>query len=353
MTDAAAQPNMGTFGSPDERFPSTFAPGKDFAGGNDTDTSGAGKQDVSLDLSFGETPMEFQKVNLLGSRLQQAAIYSLVLSLNTISYLDVRGNNLDAAFGWRLIKAMKKKYLQLEFCNGIDVKAIRENKITKLNLSSFENHLGIYGIEVVGAIFLAHFIRLNSSIKAISFRRNEVEKDGAKALAQSMIGNTKCAIAHVNMMGKSKKRRTGIDFTKFRVNGVQEVPLSKCGLDDDDVVFLEEWLLRYDCTTDVNLSWNNFFGEGVRKLHRYVLNTKTLKRLNLRGVPLDLEGVSLMAKALAQNTTLDHCVFSCRACFGIQKDKQVVMHSLAVAIAKHPTLSIVNIFDKDHRQMHF
>lgn len=99
-------------------------------------------------------------------------------------------------------------------------------------------------------------------------------------------------------------------------------------------------LLRHDCTKDLNLSNNNFFGEGVRKLHRYVLNTKTLTKLNLNGVPLDLEGVSLLAKAVAGNQSLENCSFPVRPALGIQKEKQVVMHSLAVAIAKHPTLQL-------------
>ena len=95
--------------------------------------------------------------------------------------------------------------------------------------------------QVVGAIFLAHFLRINSSLETLSFRRNQVQKDGAKALAQSMIGNAKCAIKSVNSMGISKKLRTGIDFRKFRTNNVPDVNCAKCQLDDDDVVFLEEW----------------------------------------------------------------------------------------------------------------
>lgn len=122
---------------------------------------------VALDLSFGDTPMEFQKVNFLGSRLQQAAIYSLVLSVNQITYLDVRGNNLDAAFGWRLIKSMKKKYLQLEYCNGIDLRGMKANEQKTLDLCSITGHNGIWGIEVVGAIFLAHFLRYSAILSGI------------------------------------------------------------------------------------------------------------------------------------------------------------------------------------------
>ena len=43
------------------------------------------------------------------------------------------------------------------------------------------------------------------------------------------------------MMGIDEGRRTGIDFTKFRTNEVTDVKLANCSLDDDDIVFLEEW----------------------------------------------------------------------------------------------------------------
>merc|ERR1719261_597903 len=104
-----------------------------------------------LDLSFGYTPMQFEKINLIGSGLSEQAISSLVLSVANITYLDLRGNNLNAAFGWRLVKAMKRRYLQLEYCNGVHTRALRENAVEELNLASFSGHLGMYGIEVVGA----------------------------------------------------------------------------------------------------------------------------------------------------------------------------------------------------------
>ena len=42
-------------------------------------------------------------------------------------------------------------------------------------------------------------------------------------------------------MGVSKKYRRGIRFADFRTNEVTEALLPKCGLDDDDIVFLESW----------------------------------------------------------------------------------------------------------------
>ena len=84
------------------------------------------------------------------------------------------------------------RYLHLDFCNGVDTKEIRENKVEKLRLSgmNFDAGNGIYyGMEVVGAIFLAHFLRINTSLTTLDFRRHDVQKDGAKALAQAIIGH--------------------------------------------------------------------------------------------------------------------------------------------------------------------
>eukprot|EP00397_Hematodinium_sp_SG-2012_P001205 GEMP01001206.1.p1 GENE.GEMP01001206.1~~GEMP01001206.1.p1 ORF type:complete len:1723 (+),score=302.95 GEMP01001206.1:235-5403(+) len=302
---------------------------------------GAAANDA-LDLSFGETSLHFDKVNLLGSNLSTHAIYSLILSLSNITYLDVRGNKLDSGFGWRLIKAMKKRYLQLEICNGISVRDVRDNKITDLNLSGFENHNGLYGIEVVGAIFLAHFLRLNSSLTSIHFRRNNIQKDGAKALAQSMISNVNCKIQFINLMRPTQ--RTGFDFMEFRSNQLQSVNLSKCRLDDDEMVFLEEWLLRHDCVTDLDVSHNNFSHEGVRKLHRYVASTKKLKKLNCFMLPYDIDGCGLMIKAISENTSLSSATIHLAPALGVTKEKQVMMHQFAVGLLKHPCLATYGFF---------
>ena len=108
--------------------------------------------------------------------------------------------------GWKLVKAMKRRYLQLEYCNGVHTRALRDNVLSVLNLSTFNGHQGIFGIEVVGAIFLAHFLRLNSSVTDLCFRRNDVQKDGAKALAQSLLGP----------LGSCHRRSKGPIFTFFQ-----------------------------------------------------------------------------------------------------------------------------------------
>jgi len=271
-------------------------------------------QEKGLDMSFGYTPQTFEKVNLLGSQLKDQAIESLVLSVPNITYLDLRGNFLDATFGWRLIKGMKRRHLLLEFCNGVNLRGLRDNIVETLNLSNFTGHLGLYGIEVVGAIFLAHFLRINSSLQFLCFRRNDVQKDGAKALAQSLLGNPESRLRIVNYMGPARPMgaarsdrpsETGIDFSAFRVSALQTVHLQKRMLDDDDFVFLEEFLHRYDCVTDLDISDNHICGEGVRKLVRYIKDTQSLRRLRSHGLPVDLEGTGSLARAVTENGTLE------------------------------------------------
>jgi len=271
-------------------------------------------KEKGLDMSFGYTPQTFEKVNLLGSQLKDQAIESLVLSVPNITYMDLRGNFLDAAFGWRLIKGMKRRHLLLEFCNGVNLRGLRDNVVDTLNLSNFSGHLGLYGIEVVGAIFLAHFLRINSSLQFLCFRRNDVQKDGAKALAQSLLGNPDSRLRVVNYMGPSRPMGTlrserpsevGIDFSAFRVSALQTIHLQKRMLDDDDFVFLEEFMHRYDCVTDLDISDNHISGEGVRKLVRYMKDTQHLRRLRCHGLPVDLEGTGSLARAVTENGTLE------------------------------------------------
>lgn len=302
-----------------------------------------------LDLSFGITPMTFEKINLIGSTLSEQAIYSLVLSVPNITYLDLRGNNLNAAFGWRLVKAMQKRYLMLEFCNGVHLRGLRNDTETTLNLSGFnrgplDGHMGMYGIEVVGAIFLAHFLRLNSSLTELGFRRNDVQKDGAKALAQSLLGNPKCELRTIIGMGASRMPevsrggKPGIDFAMFRAGTLTTVHLSRRVLDDDDFVFLEEWLRRYQCVTDLDISYNPIWKDGVRKLVRFVKETTTLLKLNCVGLPVDLEGTGMLARAVAENETLEHVALPLGPCQE-HPDRQQMLQQLGVGIARHPKLA--------------
>jgi hypothetical protein len=313
-----------------------------------------------LDLSFGYTPQQFEKINLLGSGLSEQAISSLVLSVQNVTYLDLRGNNLNAAFGWRLVKAMKRRYLKLEYCNGVFTRGLSNDEIDQLNLASFDGHHGLYGIEVVGAIFLAHFLRLNKSLTFLNFSRNDVQKDGAKALAQSLLGNPACNLRTVNGMGASlcpspnRGGKGGIDFGEFRSGNLVTVNLSRRMLDDDDFVFLEEWLRRYDCVRTLDISHNligqprwdgtGYTRDGIRKLTRHIKDTKTLTTLHCVGLPVDLEGTALLARAVVDSLTLETVSLPLGPCTE-KPEIQTVLHQLGVGIAQHPTVKQFGVLD--------
>eukprot|EP00439_Symbiodinium_sp_Y106_P009970 s4495_g1.t1 len=325
--------------------------------GASTAASHPAEMSSGLNLSFGFTPMQFEKIDLRGNHKPgpgEHAIESLVLSVDNITHLDLRGNRLNAAFGWKLIKAMKKKYLNLEFCNGIPLRALRMNSIQVLDLSPRASHVGMpwtedskeaavefanrgmYGIEVVGAIFLAHFLRLNTSLISFNFRLNHVEKDGAKALAQSLLGNAQTLLQTVNTMGPTKMK-PGINFSHFKTGQLTTVDLSKRGMDDDDFVFLEEWLRRYDCVTDLNISWNFMSRDGIRKLTRHIKETKVLTKLNCVGLPVTQEGSALLARAVIENHTLVQVALPLGHCHDTP-ERQQMLQQLGVGLASHPSL---------------
>lgn len=301
-------------------------------------TGASQRPGAGLDLSFGDTPMQFERINLLGSELSEHAISSLVLSVPNITYLDLRGNRLSAQFGWKLVKSMKKKYLNLDFCNGIHLRDLKSNRMDTLNLAGFSQHHGMYGIEVVGAIFLAHFLRLNNSLRHFNFKRNDVEKDGAKALAQSLLGNPHCALVTVNTMGPSKNgAKPGIDFQLFRAGNIRVVNLPKRLLDDDDFVFLEEWLRRYDCVEELDISGNLLSRDGVRKLARYVKDTATLRKLNAAGLPVDLDGTQLLSQATVQNQTLQRVALPLGPCDD-NVERHQMLQQFGLGLYNHPCM---------------
>lgn len=293
-----------------------------------------------LNLSFGIQGLQFENINLKGSELGESAIFSLVTSVSHITSLDLRGNRLSAAFGWRLVKAMKKKYLSLKECNGVPLEKLRHNTISKLDLASVHNNDCMYGIEVVGAIFLAHFLRLNSSLTELDFRRNNVEKDGAKALAQSLLGNAQCQLQVVNGMEKEARgsKPTGLDFADFRTSQLTVLNLSKKMLDDDDFVFLEEWLRRYDCVTDLDISQNTMRKDGVRKLSKYVKETKTLRKLNATHLPVDFEYSAMLANAVIDNETLEEAALPLGPCNDNQ-DQQQMLQDFGMGLWDHPRMN--------------
>ncbi|CAK0856922.1 unnamed protein product [Prorocentrum cordatum] len=295
---------------------------------------------LGLDLSFGIQGLQFENINLVGSELGESAIFSLVTSVSHITSLDLRGNRLSAAFGWRLVKAMKKKYLSLEYCNGVPLHKLRHNSISRLDLASVHNNHCMYGIEVVGAIFLAHFLRLNSSLTELDFRRNNVEKDGAKALAQSLLGNAQCQLRVVNGMQLKAvgSRPIGCDFADFRTSQLTVLNLTKLMLDDDDFVFLEEWLRRYDCVTELDISQNVIRKDGVRKLAKYVKETKTLLKLNATHLPVDFEGSAMLASAVLDNETLEEAALPLGPC-NDNPDQQQMLQDFGIGLWDHPRMN--------------
>lgn len=296
----------------------------------------AHKHDVAPPAS-GEA--KFAKVNLIGSMMNEHAVFSLVThqtQTDGITYLDLRGNGLSHEFGWRLIKAMAKQYTKLDFCNGIDTKKIRENDIDELNMTGFLSHNGLFGIEPVGAVFLAHFLRTNTSLQKIQFQRNGVGKDGSKAIAQAIIGNAGSQINEVNGMKPVKKR--GVHFSKFQNKEVETIRMPNHNLNDEDIVFLEEYLSRYDCVKELDLKGNQFFGDGVRKLGRYIGSSTVLEILRLDNVPISLEGIQLLTKGVAANTSLTWIAFPIGVTYGASKELLHVMNQFSVALARHPKM---------------
>eukprot|EP00916_Digyalum_oweni_P014404 GHVL01023642.1.p1 GENE.GHVL01023642.1~~GHVL01023642.1.p1 ORF type:complete len:1616 (+),score=219.26 GHVL01023642.1:253-4848(+) len=107
-------------------------------------------------------------------------------------------------------------------------------------------------------------------------------------------------------------------------------------LDDEDVIFLAEWLSRFDCVVNLNISWNLIGFEGIKKITKHLKNTNTLKTLMLTGVNVDKNGLDLFTQALAVNASLEFLSFTIDYnCF--YKDDENI-ETFARLLAFHPSL---------------
>eukprot|EP00397_Hematodinium_sp_SG-2012_P000310 GEMP01000310.1.p1 GENE.GEMP01000310.1~~GEMP01000310.1.p1 ORF type:complete len:1691 (+),score=330.69 GEMP01000310.1:326-5398(+) len=299
---------------------------------------GQAEKRAALDMAFGEAPESMESINMFCSKTQQDAVFSIILSANNLKHLEIRGNGLNADFGWKLIKAMKNSYLSLRTMNGMNVGALKDNKLRHLNLVGFKSGNGIFGIEVCGAIFLAHFLMINRSLESLKFQNNNVEREGAKALSQAILTNAGSTIRSVNHMGQRLNTEKGIDFTQFRQSNIRSIDLSYCNVTDEDLIFLIEWLEKYDCVQHLDLSHNMIRDEGIYKLQRYLGTTKRLRSFNIAMAPLDTGHIAMFTKALHENKTLEAVNFHIGRACGVESDKQQVLHDLAMVITHHPTI---------------
>merc|ERR1719446_1843823 len=149
--------------------------------------------------------------------------------------------------------------------------------------------------------------------------------------------------------------KIGIDFSQFRTSQLVTVNLSKRMLDDDDFVFLEEWLRRYDCVRTLDISYNligqprwdgtGYTRDGIRKLTRYIKDTKTLTSLHCQGLPVDLDGCNQLARAVIESQTLESVTLPLGPC-DEKPERQTMLQSLGVGLAKHATIKQFGMWAK-------
>jgi len=74
---------------------------------------------------------------------------------------------------------------------------------------------------------------------------------------------------------------------------------------------------------DLDVSDNLFCHDGVRKLARYIKDTRSLRKLNCAGLPVDLDGSQLIVQAVVQNDTLEQAAVPLGPC-----DENVERHQM-------------------------
>jgi len=300
--------------------------------------------DREVDVAFGESG-DMERINMFCSVNNPEGIYAIVRAATNVRYLDIRGNKLGIDMGRKLLASIKNP-LQLQSMNGMNLAAIRENKMKRLNLVSLKStNDGLFGIEVCGALFLAKFLAVNTSLEGIKFQNNHVGKEGTLEICRAILNNEQSNISSVNHMGirrtpGKKEEFKGFDLKELRQNKVSlAVDLSDTNLADEDLIFLMEVLEKYDCVRSLDLSYNVIHEDGFAAILQYLSRTKTLSNLNLAMAPLTTDHLAALAKGIQQNKTLRSINFHIGSAVGVHNKQKQVIHDIAQVLIQHPTLS--------------
>ena len=113
-----------------------------------------------------------------------AALADGLKSNSTVQQLRVNSNGLDADAGRLFLPIVDKSHF--EVFDGIPIKQIRENTVTKLDLKGSKGKQ----LEACGGIVLAHVLTGNTSVHELDVSANGLGPDAGKAMAASIADNS-------------------------------------------------------------------------------------------------------------------------------------------------------------------
>ena len=188
---------------------------------------------------------------------------------------------------------------------GIPVQQMREDSVTKLNLSN--RGIRSSHTRVTAAMLVAHLLPATSVLKNLSIAYNEIDREAAQQLAAAALGSS------------SLELLSEVPIKELREDKSTELKLEGKGLGVTEGIVLAKLIKVNGALTSIDLSGNQlcsiwfdlmgqqrgtYTAEGITAIADALRVNAVLTNLRLDGNNIGVDGAKAIAKALKANAVL-------------------------------------------------
>ena len=200
----------------------------------------------------------------------------------TLSSLDLSGTGISDAGVLSLVEVLKTN----------------ASSLTSLLLSDIKiSHQSLKSI--------AEVLRVNSTLKELTFEGNKVGVGGTKLIAESLKANTTLKL--LSLSRNNIKAKCGSLFSdSLKVNGTLEsLTLAKNALGSHGAQRLSDGLRVNTSLRHLDLSWNSIGSEGAESIAEIIRVNASLTSLELKRNNIGDPGANKVSEALKDNVSLE------------------------------------------------
>ena len=232
----------------------------------------------------------------------------------TLSSLDLSGTGISDAGVLSLVEVLKTN----------------ASSLTSLLLSDIKiSHQSLKSI--------AEVLRVNSTLKELTFEGNKVGVGGTKLIAESLKANTTLKL--LSLSRNNIKAKCGSLFSdSLKVNGTLEsLTLAKNALGSHGAQRLSDGLRVNTSLRHLDLSWNSIGSEGAESIAETIRVNASLTSLKLQGNNIGDPGANKVSEALKVNVSLEDLNLSFNAIGAAGAE------SIAEALKSNATLTALDL----------
>ena len=257
--------------------------------------------------------MDLQKNPGIGNPSVMSLCEALKVN-TTLSSLDLSGTGISDAGVLSLVEVLKTN----------------TSSLTSLLLSDIKiSHQSLKSI--------AEVLRVNSTLKDLTFKGNKVGVGGTKLIAESLKANTTLKL--LSLSRNNIKAKCGRLFSdSLKVNGTLEsLTLAKNALGSRGAQLLSDGLRVNTSLRHLDLSWNSIGSEGAESIAETIRVNASLTSLKLLGNNIGDPGANKVSEALKVNVCLEDLNLSFNAIGAAGAE------SIAEALKSNATLTILDL----------